>query len=162
MNRRVLVTFCLVGLSVVLMGATCSSQRPRPKPRKFDLRFRLAPALVGSTVQIDVVGPNTRSYQTTLETIALSDYWNPDNVTRREAPKAPPIVFTKGGPQEQTFRSTDPKWNSWLDAGVNVLVIMVDAPGKQSRITESIDGNEWGDVTTIEFLVQESGIVLVT
>jgi hypothetical protein len=133
----------------------------RPKPRKFDLRFTLAPALVGGSVRVDIIGASARSYLPSLETISPSQYWSPDNPVRRDAPKVS-LVFERGGPQVQTFPSTDQKWTSWLTAGAEVLVIMVDAPGVQSRLIVELDQRQWGNVPVLEFLIQESGINLVT
>lgn len=161
MLRKIPVVFSLLSLSFLLVGATCSPQAVRPKPKKFELRFSIAPALVGGSVQVDIIGASTRSYLPSLENISLGQYWSPDNVVRKDAPKST-IVFGKGSPREQTFPSNDQKWNSWLNAGAEVLVIMVDSPGKPDRKIVSIDEREWGSVATLEFLIQESGIQLIT
>jgi len=161
MPRQLPAAFSLLCLSLLLVGATCSSQTARPKPKKFDLRFSIAPALVGGSVQVDIIGASARSYLPSLEAISLSQYWSPNNAVRRDVPKAT-LVFGKGSPQEQSFSGTDQKWSSWLTAGAEVLVIMVDSPGSPSRLVVPIDEREWKNVTTLEFLIQESGIRLVT
>ena len=55
--------------------------------------------------------------------------------------------------------------------GATVVVILVDLPGAPTdrpgladprRLIVSIDQNEWGKVRALEFLIQESGIRLVT
>ena len=144
-----------------MLGAACSSQPPRPKPKKFDLRFSITPALIGGSVQVDIIGASARSYLPSLESISLSQYWSPGNAVRKDAPKAT-IVFGKGSPQEQTFPRTDQKWSGWLAAGADVLVIMVDSPGTPGRLIVPIDERVWKTVTTLEFQIQESGVRLVT
>jgi hypothetical protein len=149
-------------LSFFLVGATCGPQVARPKPKKFDLKFTLAPALVGASVRVDIIGASARSYLPSLETISPGQYWSPDNPVRRDVPKVT-LVFERGGPQVQTFPSTDQKWTSWLAAGAEVLVVMVDAPGLQSKpLIVELDQRQWGNTPVLEFLIQESGIHLVT
>jgi hypothetical protein len=159
--RRLPLIFSVLSLSLLLVGATCAPKTPRLKPKKFDLLFRIDPALAGASVQVDIIGASTRSYLPSLESIQLSQYWSPGNPLRRDVPKAT-IVFGRGSPSEQTFSATDQKWTSWLGAGAEVLVLMLDAPGIQDRLSVPLDQREWGNVQKLEFLIQESGIRLVT
>ena len=161
MSRLLPALYALFGLSLIFFGSSCSSQPARLKPGKFDLVFSIAPALVGGSVQVDLIGASARSYLPNLETISLSQYWSPDNAVRRDVPKAT-IVFGAGSPSVQKFPASDPKWTSWLSAGAEFLVLMVDSPGMPSRLIVPLDQREWGKVPALEFLIQESGIRLVT
>ena len=159
--RRLPVIFSLLCLSLLLVGATCAPQPPRIKPKKFDLLFRLDPALAGASVQVDIIGASARSYLPSLESVQLNQYWNPGNPLRRDVPKAT-VVYGRGSPPEQTFPATDPKWTTWLGAGAEMLVLMLDAPGIQDRLIVPLDQKEWGNVPRLEILIQESGIRLLT
>ena len=115
-------------------------------------------------MELDVIGASPRSYLPSLESVPLNDYWTPGNPVRREVPKAT-LNFGRGTPaeqKEQTLAASDPKWNTWLAEGAEVIVIMAHVPGKKDRRTVSIDQREWGNVSVLEFLIQESGVQLVT
>ena len=149
-------------LSFFLVGATCGPSSGASEAEEIRLSFTLAPALVGASVRVDIIGASARSYLPSLETISPGQYWSPDNPVRRDVPKVT-LVFERGGPQVQTFPSTNQKWTSWLAAGAEVLVVMVDAPGLQSKplIVELINVSG-ALLPVLEFLIQESGIHLVT
>jgi len=158
----------LLSIAMLLMGASCSPKSARPS--KFDLRFSVDAVLSGASIQVDVMGANTITDLPRLESYSVSEYWKPGNALRRDSAKAV-LKFGPGLEAVQTLSSADPMWNTWLRTGAGVLVIFVDLPGTQSdrpgladprRLIVSIDQNEWGRVRTLEFVIQESGVRLIT
>ena len=53
--RRLTVIFAILSLAMLLGGAMCSTQPARMKPKKFDLRFKVAPPLIGAAVEVDII-----------------------------------------------------------------------------------------------------------
>lgn len=170
MLRRLALGFSCVCVSLFLVGATCSKQPPRPKPRPFDVHFSIGSGLSGASVRVDVIGTSAESDLPRLEQHRVSDYWRKDDKLRLESARKS-FVFRPEGPREDALLATDEIWTSWLRAGAEVLVIIADWPGAHTdrpgasdprRFIVSIDERVWGNVRKLEFVVQESGIRLIT
>ncbi len=165
---------CFNPLAVVVAGFVCSllpGCASAPKAGAYSLKFELAPALVGSSIQIDLIGANPVSDLPKWQTTSVTEYWQPDNAQRRDADKGV-LQFGPGKPNVQTFASTDPVWNRWLSTGATYLVVLVDLPGISAdregnadprRLILPLDVKKWpSDVKALELRVQESGIRLLT
>jgi hypothetical protein len=156
--------------AVALAGllAACSSS---PQPTRFALSFTLDEALQGTSLQVDVIGANAVSDLPKWETYSVTEYWQPGNVSRRDADKAT-LEFGRGRSNTQVLPATDPKWNDWLRTGALYVVVLVDLPGvpvdrqgnaDPRRLILPLDRNQWrAGTNVIEVLIQESGVRLLT
>jgi hypothetical protein len=165
-TRLFLIPAWLLGLSLVISG--CASV---PKPRPYTIKVELDPALVGSSLQVDLIGANQVSDLPKWESYSVTEYWQPDNVARRDARKAT-LQFGRGRSEAQMFSATDPRWSEWMSTGALYLVVIADLPGSWTdragnadprRVILPLDSAEWGKGTeTIEFTIQEGGVRLIT
>lgn len=159
--------FALAALCLGLF-AGCSSA---PTPVPYSISFKLDKPLEGTSLQVDIIGANAVSDLPKWEAYSITDYWQPGNVTRRDADKAS-LEFGRGKPTTQVFSSADPKWNQWLKTGALYVVVIVDLPGipadKQGnadprRIILPLDKAQWNSgQKSIDLLIQESGVRLLT
>jgi hypothetical protein len=159
----------VVGLALwsLLLGGCTST----PTPRAYNLKVTLDGALVDTSVQIDLVGANELADLPKWQSYSVTDYWQPNNAFRRDALKST-MQFGRGKPNTQTLLGTDPHWADWLRTGALHLVIVADLPGAVTdqmgnadprRLILPLDRAAWGrGVETIEILVQESGLRLMT
>lgn len=141
-----------------------------PKPRAYNLRLSVDPALAGTTVMVDLAGANEISDLPKWQTYSVTDYWQPGNVFRRDAHKAT-MEFGRDHPTAQTLAANDPHWAEWLRTGALHLVIVADIPGVVSdqagnadprRLIVPLDKAVWGRAEIIDVVVHESGLRLVT
>jgi len=162
--RSLLSSLFVVGL---LTLAACSSA---PKPREYTIKVDLDPALAGSSLQVDLIGANPVSDLPKFETYSVSDYWKPGDPLRRDAAKIT-LAFGEGRPTSQVLNLSDAIWKRWLKTGAQSLVVLVDLPGISTdragnadprRLILPLDGNKWGNTTTLNILIQESGARLLT
>lgn len=161
---RLFLGFAL--LSFLFAG--CASA---PAPRAYGVQVTLDPALAGTSVQIDLVGVNEVADLPKWQSYSVTEYWQPENSFRRDARKYT-MQFVRDTPTSLTLASTDPKWAEWLRTGALQLVIVADLPGAQAdragnadprRLILPLDKGAWGGkVDTLEILVQESGLRLMT
>jgi hypothetical protein len=167
-SRILLRLLGLACAALLALGATCG--KPSPRPGRFSLKFTMDPALAGASIQVDIVGPNAISDLPRLETYSVSEYWKPGDPMRRDLPKTV-LYFGPGHEAMQTLPASDPVWTNWLRAGASTVVIFADLPGTQAdrpgasdprRLIVPIDEHEWHGVKTLEFMIQESGVRLVT
>jgi hypothetical protein len=166
-SLRLTSFLALAGLVLGLL-AGCSTA---PTPTQYSLSFKLDKALEGTSLAVDIIGANAVSDLPKWEAYSITDYWQPGNVTRRDADKAS-LEFGRGRPTTQVFSSTDPKWNQWLKTGALHVVVIVDLPGIPSdkqgnadprRLILPLDKAQWpSGQKTIEVLIQESGVRLLT
>jgi hypothetical protein len=158
--------FSIVSLLALLGG--CASG---PTPQSYTLNFTLDKALEGTSLQVDIIGANAVADLPKWEAYSITDYWQPGNVTRRDADKIS-IEFGRGKPTAQSVAVSNPKWNAWLKRGVLYVVVLADLPGvsadKQGnadsrRLILPLDKAQWanGD-QKIDVLIQESGLRLLT
>lgn len=158
-----------IGLATLLacLFAGCASV---PKPKAYAVRLSVDPALAGTTVMVDLAGPNEISDLPKWQTYSITEYWQPGNVFRRDASKAT-LEFGRDHPATQILAATDPRWKEWLKTGALHLVIVADIPGVVNdqagnadprRLIVPLDKAVWGGAETIDIVVQESGLRLVT
>lgn len=151
-----------------LVFAGCASV---PTPRAYGVKVTLDSTLVGSSVQIDLVGVNEVADLPKWQSYSVTEYWQPNNSFRRDARKYT-MQFGRDTPTSQTLIATDPRWSEWLRTGALHLVIVADLPGAQTdqvgnadprRLILPLDKAAWGGNTeNLEVLVQESGLRLMT
>lgn len=141
-----------------------------PKPRAYSIRLSIDPALAGTTLMVDMAGANEISDLPKWQTYSVTEYWQPGNVFRRDSRKAT-MEFGRDRPTTQTLASTDPRWAEWLRTGAMHLVIVADIPGVVNdqagnadprRLIVPLDKAVWGKSDTIDIVVHESGLRLVT
>jgi hypothetical protein len=155
-------------LAAALFLASCATL---PKPQAYNIKVTLDPAMIGNSFQVDLIGANKVSDLPKWESYSVNEYWQPENVVRRDARKAT-LEFGRGRPDTQVFASTDPRWSEWLATGALYLVVIADLPGSWTdrpgnadprRVILPLDKVEWGKNTdTIEFRIQSSGVSLLT
>jgi len=153
-------------VSLVLGG--CAST---PHPKAYAVRVTLDSPLIGTSVQVDLVGVNELADLPKWQTYSVTQYWQPDNAFRRDAQKYT-MQFNRGTPTTQVLLANDGHWAQWLGTGASQLVIVADLPGAVAdqmgnadprRLILPLDRGAWGrGVETIEILVQESGLRLMT
>ncbi len=158
--------FGLALLSLLLGG--CAST---PTPRAYNIQVTLDGPLAGTSVQIDLVGANELADLPKWQSYSVTEYWQPNNAFRRDALKST-MQFGRGKPNTQMLLASDPHWADWLRTGALHLVIVADLPGAVTdqmgnadprRLILPLDRAAWGrKVETIEILVQESGLRLMT
>jgi len=159
----------LLALALLVMGlAGCASG---PQPKAYSIHVTLDDALVGTSVQVDLVGVNTLADLPKWQGYSVTEYWQPQNAFRRDAHKYS-MQFGRETPKSQTLASTDPIWTDWLKTGAMNVVLIADLPGAAAdqtgnadprRLILPLDAAAWGsDVKQIEILVQESGFKLLT
>jgi hypothetical protein len=161
-----LVLAGLISLASLLGGCATA-----PKPQAYSIKVELDPALAGTSLQVDVMGANKVSDLPKWESYSVTEYWQPGNVARRDARKAT-MQFGRGRPESQILAANDPRWSEWMNTGAQYLVILADLPGSWTdrpgnadprRVILPLDKSEWVKGTgTIEFVIQQSGIRLVT
>ena len=156
------ITLCLC---LVLPFFGCSST---PKPKAYNLKLSLDPALQGSTVQVDLIGFN-ESNLARYKTYSVSSYFgDPDDRIRNRSRKKQ-FVFGQGQPEEQILLSTDPIWQEWLvQEKALYLLILVDLPGiiedqdsqlDPRRLIVPLDKKAWqGNTDMIEIVISEINI----
>lgn len=163
--HRVRFGFALLFCSLVFGGCATA-----PHPQAYAVRVTLDKPLVGSSVQVDLVGVN----QTDLpkwQNYSVTQYWQPDNPFRRDAQKYA-MQFSINTANTQVLLNNDPHWSGWLSTGASQLVIIADLPGvitdqtgnaDPRRLILPLDRAAWPkNVNTIDILVQESGLRLMT
>ena len=152
----------------LLLLAGCASV---PQPRAFSISLTLDPALHGTSVQVDMVGANDLADLPKWQSYSVTEYWQPGNSFRRDARKHT-VQFSRDQPDTQMLLMGDSLWPEWLHTGAQHLVIVADLPGPVTdqvgnadprRLILPLDRAAWdGSVNTINILVQESGLKLLT
>jgi hypothetical protein len=142
-----------------------------PTPRAYNVKVTLDGPLADTSVQVDLVGANELADLPKWQSYSVTDYWQPNNAFRRDARKST-MQFGRGKPNTQTLLGSDPHWEEWLRTGALDLVIVADLPGAVTdqmgnadprRLILPLDRAVWGrNVDTIEILIQESGLRLLT
>lgn len=168
MNLAPPVRLGFASLLVSLVLGGCASA---PHPKAYNVRVTLDGPLIGTSVQVDLVGVNELADLPKWQSYSVTQYWQPDNPFRRDARKYA-MQFSRGTPNTQVLLSTDPRWTEWLNTGASQLVIVADLPGAMTdqmgnadprRLILPLDRGAWGGkVDTLEILVQESGLRLLT
>jgi hypothetical protein len=170
MLRRLPLILSLLCWSLLLLGATCSSQPPKPKPKRYDLHLTVGSGLSGASVQVDIIGTSARTDLARLEQHPISEYWKKDDKLRLESNRKS-FTFSPSGPREATLSATDEIWNTWMRSGAEVLVIIADwtalhtdRPGTSDRrrAIVTIDEGYWHKTPVIEVVIKESGITVTT
>jgi hypothetical protein len=157
------------GLALVVAALTgCTSA---PTPSAYNIEIKTDSSLAGTSLQVDLVGANELADLPKWQSYSVTSYWQPGNAFRRDALKST-MEFGRGRVDTQTLSATDPKWSEWIRTGALYLVIVADLPGAVSdqagnadprRLIIPLDKEKWGGkVTTIQVLVQESGLRLLT
>jgi hypothetical protein len=163
---RIVCGLLVAGLCLLVFG--CAST---PKAKSYTIKIELDQALAGSSIQVDLIGANAVSDLPKWQSYSVSEYWQPGNAMRRNADKVV-VAFGQGKNNIQFFDTKNPAWARWIAAGAMHLVVMVDLPGvgedlagsaDPRRLILPLDAGQWpGNVTTVELLVQESGVRLLT
>jgi hypothetical protein len=105
----------LVVPSILGIGMGCRSMRWNVSTTK------VTPA----SVEVDLVGV-TPSDEPYWKNMKPDDYWKPDNSMRSGATKVT-TRFQSG--HTWVLREDDPIWKTWLDRGVNQLMVIANLPG---------------------------------
>jgi hypothetical protein len=151
----------VLGAALLLAGGCASG----PSPRAYAVKVSLDPTLAGSSVQVDLIGANPISDVPRLESYPVSEYWKPGDVLRRDSAKIS-FAFGQGRPDSQVLEMKNPIWTKWLQTGAQNLIVIADIPGVTAdpprRLNLPLDANQWGKTDTLDILVQESGIRVVT
>jgi hypothetical protein len=167
MKNRLLI---LLPVSLLAMaGLTgCSS----PEPRAYSVAVEVDKPLVGTSLQVDIIGARKDADLPFWENLSVSDYWQPENSRRRDANKVT-LIFDREQPKRAILPLKDVHWKQWLDSGAHSLVILADIPGVVAPPSGSIDPRRlilpletgtWDDENedVIEVLVQESTLRVLT
>jgi len=166
MNSLHRYSVALFGLSLLLLGGCATA----PQPRAYTINLSLDSPLIGTSVQVDLVGANELTDLPKWQSYSVTEYWQPNNPFRRDARKAT-IEFSRDKPNMQHLLVTDGHWADWLRTGAMHLVLMADLPGAVTdqmgnadprRLILPLDKAVWGDAQAIDILVQESGLRLMT
>lgn len=157
-------------LAVALLALGFGGCASAPQPKAYTVHVTLDDALVGSSVQVDLVGVNTITDLPKWQSYSVTEYWQPQNAFRRDAQKYS-MQFGRDTAKSFSLDSTDPVWSQWLKTGATNLVLVADLPSASAdqagnadprRLILPLDAAAWGDVKQIEILVQESGLKLLT
>ncbi len=156
-----------LALLALLLGGCAST----PAPRAYGIKVSLDGSLIGTSVQVDLVGVNELADLPKWQSYSVTDYWQPNNPFRRDARKYT-MQFSRDKPNTKILLPIDSHWAEWLQTGASQLVIVADLPGALTdqmgnadprRLIIPLDKAAWArDVETIEILVQESGLRLMT
>ena len=151
----------VLGAALLLAGGCASG----PSPRAYSVKVSLDPTLAGSSVQVDLIGANPVSDVPRLEGYPVSQYWKPGDVLRRDSAKVS-FAFGQGRPDSQVLDMKDPIWAKWLQTGAQNLIIIADIPGVTAdsprRLNLPLDANQWAKTDTLDILIQESGVRVLT
>lgn len=153
------------GLVISILVSGCTAI---PMPAPHTIRVEIASALVGSSLQVDVIGVNSFELPK-WQTYSVSRYWTPGDPLRRDAEKvtfrfAPGVALTLQLPADDSI------WTRWLRSGTAYLVLLSDLPGAVSdqlgnddprRIVLPLDTRLWGNLP-IHILVEEKGLRVLT
>lgn len=154
--------------AVLLTGFGCNSNTV--KPRAFEVRLTVDPALANTSLQVDLVGANTLADLPKWASYSVTEYWQPDNPLRRDASHLC-AQFGRGMPTLVTVGRDHPHWQTWLKSGVAHLVILADLPGVSNdqagnadprRLIIPLDKKLWNGKAPLEILIQEGGLKLLT
>lgn len=164
-NRFALIVFALFAL---IAGSGCNSTRV--KPRAFEVILTIDKPLVGTSLQVDLIGANSLADLPKWTTYSVTEYWQPDNPLRRDDAHLC-AQFGRGLPTKVTVSREHPHWQAWIKSGVAHLVIMADLPGVSNdqignadprRLIIPLDKKLWSRKAPLEILIQEGGIKLLS
>ena len=157
----------LLAFAALLLGGCATT----PKPSPYSVSLTLDTPLVGTSVQVDLVGANELTDLPKWQSYSVTEYWQPGNPFRRDARKHT-VQFSRDQPNTQVLLISDSIWKEWLNTGAMQLVILADLPGAVTdqvgnadprRLIIPLDKASWpSKTTTIQVLVQESGLRLLT
>jgi hypothetical protein len=165
-----LTTLALISFAAfpLFLGSGCLSTTV--KPRAFKVTLTIDKPLENTSLQIDLIGANTLADLPKWTSYSVTEYWQPDNMQRRDASKIT-FQFGRGQPATVTIGRDDPRWQAWLKSGVAHLVIMADLPGAATdrvgnadarRLIIPLDKKLWKYNAPLEIVIQEGGIKLLT
>lgn len=157
--------------AVGIFASACSLfDTSQVKPRAFDISITLDKALVGMSLQVDLIGANKTSDLPKWESMSITEYWQPGNSQRRDANKIS-FEFAREKPTTVTISKDDPHWKQWFNSGAIYLVVLADLPGITAdqagnadtrRLILPLDKKLWKSNQKLELLIQESGIRLLS
>ena len=164
------VQYCIISIlaSLLLAFGGCASNTV--KPRAFEVRLTLDPALAGMSLQVDLIGANTLADLPKWTTYSVTEYWQPDNPLRRDDSHLC-AQFGRGLPAKLVVARDHPHWQTWLKSGVSHLVILADLPGVTSdqagnadprRLLIPLDKKLWNSKDPLEIVIQTGGLKLLT
>ena len=163
MKRTHLALLPLAALALFL-GSGCNSSTV--KPRAFEVQLSIDKSLETTSLQVDLIGANTLADLPKWSAYSVTDYWQPDNLQRRDAAKFT-YQFGRGLRTTVTISRDDPRWQPWLKSGVAHLVILADLPGGATdqmgnadprRLIIPLDKKLWKRKAPLEIVIQEGGI----
>lgn len=167
MKLHQLTFLTLISLGLFLAGG-CNSTTV--KPRAFEVHLTVDKALAGTSLQVDLIGANTLADLPKWTSYSVTEYWQPDNPQRRDASRVT-YQFGARQPLKVVLDREDPRWQAWLNAGVQNLVIMADLPGAATdqagnadprRLIIPLDKKLWRSGDPLEIVIQEGGLRLIT
>jgi hypothetical protein len=154
-------------LALIVFGG-CNSTTV--KPRAFDVQLTIDKSLESTSLQVDLIGANTLADLPKWTSYSVTDYWQPDNPQRRDAPKIT-FQFGRGLPASGNVSRYDPRWEPWMKTGAAYLVVIADLPGVATdqagnadsrRLIIPLDKKLWERNAALELVIQEGGIKLLT
>lgn len=157
----------LVAAALFAFGGCASST---VKPRAFEVRLTVDPAMANTSLQVDLIGANTLADLPKWTTYSVAEYWQPDNPLRRDDSHLC-AQFGRGLPAKLVVGREHPHWQVWLKSGVSHLVILADLPGISNdqagnadarRLIIPLDKKLWDRKAPLEILITESGMKLLT
>ena len=153
--------------AMALAFSGCKSCGPRP----YNIQVDLDPSLRGKSVLVDVVGVNPPSVQR-WDNYSMSSYWREGDPLRRDnASDRVSFSFVSGDAASKTLSVTNAQWKAWLGKGVNNIFVLADLPGPHQdkpgdaddrRLKLPIDSCYWSKTNTLNILVQQSGLKVLT
>lgn len=161
------IVFFLMAVVLFACGGCASSM---VKPRAFEVRLTLDPALTNTSLQVDLIGANTLADLPKWTSYSVSEYWQPDNPLRRDDSHLC-AQFGRGLPARVVIKREHPHWQMWLKSGASHLVILADLPGVATdhvgnadprRLIIPLDKKLWNRKAPLEILIQEGGLKLLT
>ncbi|MDR1497339.1 MAG: hypothetical protein LBS59_02815 [Puniceicoccales bacterium] len=161
---RFFVVFAL-GMAVFAVGG-CASSSPAPH----EISVSVDKPLENTSIQVDIFAVNDTTERSKWEGFSVSDYWEPDNTTRRDLDRVT-LEFGRNRPSGQYFPKADARWEHWISTGASSLVVIADIPGIRDggttdvrRLILPLAPKAWEKDSDdpVKILVKESGIRLLT
>jgi hypothetical protein len=159
-----------IALGLLIAAGGCSVS-PGTHTKPFDITVSLDSATAKSnSVEVDLVGVNENELKR-WDSIAVDDYWQPDNPLRRTEDKF--VMKFDDASTTKTLAVDDPHWTSWQGQTAMYLVAIGYIPGVTGagageadprRQIVTIDAYRWrhNNAKELKFEVDSSGIRCIT
>lgn len=150
----------LWGLAVVAVAAA-SVGCGGPRIGRYDVEVALAPALRGSSLDVDLVGVGDVN-RSQWEGKDLREYFSGrDPFRQSQADMRHTMRFSPQSPEKMTLPRTAPIWDTWRRVGYDELYILADVPGRPQKLVLPMQTNRW-DGRLIRVEVREGSVTPLT